>query len=477
MSTPPANRACALLLVTVACVGPAGPDGEPGADGAAGPDGARSLTRLDAEPPGAQCALGGARLATGIDDDGDGQLDPDEVDTTAYLCHGASDDAPRGVLQGTFHVRNQRDVDLLALVEEITGELIIERAVPDVIVLGALRRLGGTLRVAAGSNLVTLEVPALVDAGGIHIPDDNRMTRFRAPALTTAGAVSVGFGTADLDLTALTTAAQLRLVAPLDDLQILRGLVHVTGDFVFWSGGIGPVSHWLRSCAGLERLESVGTLEIGIIDPDAPCTLPSLADVAGSLRIFEVQGSYSFPALVHAGQIELISGRGPLDVALDALQATDRLQVTGVPGLRSLRAPALVGSEALVIAVGGSQLTELALPSLRSVQDLFIRESALVDLTGIAALEVVASALFLRDNARLVSASLPALRAVRGSVLVYNNPLLTTLSAPSLDAMGFSLAILDNPQLCASQAQAIIDHLRALGWMGAADTRGLRAGC
>lgn len=91
------------LLGLGACTGADGADGAPGADGdpgatgsngsdgtngSNGADGASSLLALTDEAPGANCAAGGTRIDSGIDDDGDGVLDPGEVDSTAYLCDG-----------------------------------------------------------------------------------------------------------------------------------------------------------------------------------------------------------------------------------------------------------------------------------------------------------------------------------------------------------------------------------------------------
>jgi len=45
-----------------------------------------SAVALTEEPPGANCAEGGVRIESGKDTDGDGTLDPNEVDQTEYLC-------------------------------------------------------------------------------------------------------------------------------------------------------------------------------------------------------------------------------------------------------------------------------------------------------------------------------------------------------------------------------------------------------
>jgi hypothetical protein len=47
------------------------------------------LVRSDAEPAGDHCAHGGTAVSSGSDDDGDGVLDGEEVDGTAYVCQPA----------------------------------------------------------------------------------------------------------------------------------------------------------------------------------------------------------------------------------------------------------------------------------------------------------------------------------------------------------------------------------------------------
>ena len=71
-----------------------GVDGQDGTDGVDGADGANSLIKLTTESAGANCAAGGYRLDTGLDNgDGgevaaDGILGAGEVDATNYVCHG-----------------------------------------------------------------------------------------------------------------------------------------------------------------------------------------------------------------------------------------------------------------------------------------------------------------------------------------------------------------------------------------------------
>lgn len=81
--------------------GPAGPAGAPGAPGARGPAGApgpegpagassgpggKVLLDIAPEPAGASCKDGGKRISVGHDANGNGALDPSEVESTAFAC-------------------------------------------------------------------------------------------------------------------------------------------------------------------------------------------------------------------------------------------------------------------------------------------------------------------------------------------------------------------------------------------------------
>jgi hypothetical protein len=80
--------------------GAQGVPGAPGATGAAGAHGAAgaaadpalasliSVSTLAPDDP--HCAFGGLSVSVGIDDDGNGILEPDEVDQTAYVCNASA---------------------------------------------------------------------------------------------------------------------------------------------------------------------------------------------------------------------------------------------------------------------------------------------------------------------------------------------------------------------------------------------------
>ncbi|TQV68159.1 esterase-like activity of phytase family protein [Exilibacterium tricleocarpae] len=79
--------AIAASLLLSACDGDDGRDGSNGQDGQDGADGPASLVvQTNLATGSAQCFYGGVRIDSGVDNDGDGRLDTDEVTETSYVC-------------------------------------------------------------------------------------------------------------------------------------------------------------------------------------------------------------------------------------------------------------------------------------------------------------------------------------------------------------------------------------------------------
>jgi hypothetical protein len=64
-------------------------NGAPGSNGMNGADAVQVLISITAEEPGENCDVGGNRVDSGLDDDDDGVLDPEEIDSTVFVCSGA----------------------------------------------------------------------------------------------------------------------------------------------------------------------------------------------------------------------------------------------------------------------------------------------------------------------------------------------------------------------------------------------------
>ena len=61
-------------------------------NGSPGAAGAVSLVNTSNEPAGGACAAGGVKVETGVDGNRNGQLDPGEVRSTSFVCHGERGD-------------------------------------------------------------------------------------------------------------------------------------------------------------------------------------------------------------------------------------------------------------------------------------------------------------------------------------------------------------------------------------------------
>ncbi|HOW52177.1 MAG TPA: hypothetical protein PLV42_09075 [bacterium] len=72
-----------------------GQNGDDGSDGSDGADGTTALVNTTDEPAGENCANGGKKIESGLDDDGDGTLDAGEIDKTDYICNG--EDGEQGI--------------------------------------------------------------------------------------------------------------------------------------------------------------------------------------------------------------------------------------------------------------------------------------------------------------------------------------------------------------------------------------------
>ncbi|CAM1344724.1 DUF7151 family protein [Tenacibaculum amylolyticum] len=73
---------CIISLFLIGC------QGEDGVAGPAGENGLSSLVNITNVPAGENCENGGIKLDVGIDNNSDGLLEMNEVQTTSYICNG-----------------------------------------------------------------------------------------------------------------------------------------------------------------------------------------------------------------------------------------------------------------------------------------------------------------------------------------------------------------------------------------------------
>jgi hypothetical protein len=123
------------------------------------------VTRMAAEPAGENCAGGGIVVQLGRDTDSDESLDDDEVEWTEYEC---SD-----VISHDVSVSTPDDLALLRDIRVIGGALLVQDTALASVDLPALEHVGGRLQISGNANLVSVSLPALVAVGGALALESN----------------------------------------------------------------------------------------------------------------------------------------------------------------------------------------------------------------------------------------------------------------------------------------------------------------
>ncbi|MGF1511825.1 MAG: bifunctional metallophosphatase/5'-nucleotidase [Myxococcota bacterium] len=114
---------CSLLavLALTACDGEDGApgmDGMAGAEGPAGDNGSDGLTSLVTQTPieaGDDCATGGVRVDSGLDTNGDGVLDANEITSTNFVCNGTGAEAGEAFTLQLLHFADVDGNEAIAL--------------------------------------------------------------------------------------------------------------------------------------------------------------------------------------------------------------------------------------------------------------------------------------------------------------------------------------------------------------------------
>jgi hypothetical protein len=328
-------------------------------------------------------------------------------------------------LEGSASLESQADVDALAGICIVTGDVVIGATGLAAVALPELREIGGALAIDGTE-------PVVVTLG----------------ALETVGAVHVTRGTVTLDAPALTSAGDLlfdRVDALALDVPALAevDLVRLDSETHLQSWPFAGLTH-------------AGELSLAFEDPAPDLSLPVLAEVTGALSL----------------ETGFLVGCGATVVDLPALALAGDLTL----GACRLEAhlPALVTLTGNLLVPYATDVDALDLPLLREVHSLAIDfpwERGL-ERYDFPALEVVHGTLGLWSGI-----SAPVLTAVEGDAVplatlsfeLSNDALFvrtcdqTEISLPSLAAIGGYTAILDDAGAqCPGVAPVAVD-LSSLG--------------
>jgi hypothetical protein len=344
------------------------------------------------EPPGPNCAGGGSVIQAGPDLDGDGTLDPDEVTSTSYLC-----DAP-AYFDGDLYIDDPADLPQVADIEHISGNLVIYGPDLPVVSMPHLQSVGGYVSFASLSDTTTISFPVLDSVGGLFEMFLTSPTTIDLPSLHTIGGV-LALERVDsiADLGAFSSVTSLGGLHLYDDaaLSSLAGpaIPAALSEHIYLSG-----LHALHDLSPLSSVTSVGYIEI--------------MDVAATT----------------------------LD--LPGLTSTDQLDVSSDLQLTSIHAPQLASLPTGLRLYSDYALVEIDLPALAS--------AGTIDVSFGLALPAV-------DLPQLASAY---------SFRVYDAPALDTLALPALTSLSSTFEVSFAPLLPRCVATRIADRLRANGWAG-----------
>lgn len=525
---------CVVSLLLSACGAPGangqdgqdgsdGMNGSPGQNGKDGKDGAATLVRVEAEPAGMNCADGGLAVLAGQDDNGNGTLDDDEVETTKYVCDGADAANVGATLEGSFTIRNSLDLSFLASVEDITGDLFIEASGLSKIELPNLKKVGGSVELQGdNANLTKLSLPALATVGrDVRIRGAKDLPNLDdlGNALAIAGSLAIADNGALLSAGVKVSSvgadlvvennAKLAELSAFVDLTQVGGTVRIQDNPALASlngfaklpviGGslvvMGNAS--LLTASGFAKLATVG----GDLVIDGNAVLASvsgfdvLASVATDLVIgrawseHETRGNPSLATLPSFDTLATIGGTlevsrndklgtFPTFAALNAVKGN--LVVLGNPGLTKF-----AGLPKLVTVDGDLRLGDIDVENLGN--------DALVALPKLDLLATVGGSLSIAGNAAaqgsmsfplltsvgslairkvgLAGVSFPSLTTCQGAAEFRSNSKLTTLGLTKVASLKGDLTVSQNtaltklslPELAGAVTQISVEENPALG--------------
>ena len=229
----------------------------------------RAITKVQGQASEAECANGGVVLDYGIDENGNGILDEDEVDGSGTVCHGEdgtdgsscilSDNndgtstlsCPDGtsvtiesvptdtstILEGSFTIENALDLEFINKYTSITGQLSI-----------------------AHKSLTTISLPNLESVGDLSVAYCETCTELSFPALTATGG--------DLDI-------ELNPVLESISLPLLAG---VGGDFIVRNNSALPTCQAEILRDQITEANIGGTITISGNDDTGTCNCDGMGD-------------------------------------------------------------------------------------------------------------------------------------------------------------------------------------------------------
>ncbi|CAM4446929.1 MULTISPECIES: DUF7151 family protein [Myxococcus] len=431
-------------------------------------DPAVTLLRQRPEPAGPNCTTGGTQVEAGVDTNLDKVLDETEILSSAFVCQlSATHD-------GTYAVENAADLEALKSLSIIRGGLAIEHTDVTTVVLPGLVSVEGPLSIHDNPALTRVELSGLRYVGGaLSIRGSNPLNEVRVGPQTPEALPAVRVESLTLNsLPALSSLSGVAAVAPHFDLTIWN-----TG--VQWSPDAFPHVQVLAGTltvhenAALEKLPVSHLTEVGgsVMISSNP-VLQSLEGLGPLTRVGGVLDISSNKALTHLTGLEhlmvvkdritVMNNAQLLDLRFDALSETGALAVAGNAALEQVGPmPSLLRVNKDIILAENPRLLRAAdLPKLQSMGGaLFVNLNPL--LTDLSGFEQVTwmRGLYVKGNDALEHLSPLGSLHTLGTLEVRGNPAMTALSLDALARVRDAFVVTDNPQLPSCLATMLADDV------------------
>ena len=146
-----------------------------------GANGTSALLNSTEEPAGENCRGGGTRVDSGVDDNGNGVLEPEEIDATTYVCDGETPATDR-IWYGGVSIASAEDVTEIEGYNVVLGSVYIYAE--ETVTLPDLRIVSGELIVydpdSGNAAVPDVSLPALEIAPSLSA----QYVSFEAPRLS-----------------------------------------------------------------------------------------------------------------------------------------------------------------------------------------------------------------------------------------------------------------------------------------------------
>ncbi len=417
-------------------------NGDNGETGETGENGKNSLVSVIAEPTGTEnCdGRGGKKIVAGIDDNGDGELQEEEIDTTEFVCNedGAT-------YYGDFYVAFDTDIEELSNYEVVVGSVYMSFEVKDKetlepiaeLTIPTLRRVTGNIyfggsikKVSYNSSIEKISFPDLEQANSLFIRDMEFLTSIDLPKLKELGTrTAVDFKSSYSNM-GLSIAYNSNLET-LDLSSLKKGYLYIAHNDKLKSVDLTGLTNALASVVDFYDNPVLTTIDFSNLEQISYLYIGDLPEIT-SIDLSKLKGTpltyLSFENLPELTSLNLTS-----------LQYAEELYFYGNFSMENISFPKL--TDIYNININSTSFKEVSFPELITNSYFYLNNNS--ELTTVSApklLSIGASygRFEMNNNSKIESISFPELTTLSSQVNIMNNALLKSFDMPKLETAGGS---------------------------------------